>query len=123
MKVLLSIKPVYVSQIFSGNKKFEFRRSIFKNPDIKIAVVYASSPMRQIVGEFSIRYVIHDSIQELWKTTKDEAGISKKEFFEYFNNKDTGYAIKIGEIREYRQPLRLQETFGVAPPQSFTYLL
>lgn len=35
MKVLLSIKPKYANAIFAGTKKFEFRRSIFKNLNIK----------------------------------------------------------------------------------------
>jgi len=35
MKILLSIKPEYAEKIFAGTKKYEFRRSIFKNPDVK----------------------------------------------------------------------------------------
>lgn len=30
MKVLLSIKPEFVEKIFAGEKKFEYRRTIFK---------------------------------------------------------------------------------------------
>jgi predicted transcriptional regulator len=30
MKVLLSIKPQFAEMIFSGTKKYEFRRSVFK---------------------------------------------------------------------------------------------
>ena len=31
MKVVLSIKPEFANKIFDGTKKFEFRKSIFKN--------------------------------------------------------------------------------------------
>ena len=31
MKVLLSIKPEFAEKIFNGTKKYEFRKSIFKN--------------------------------------------------------------------------------------------
>ena len=30
MKILLSIKPEYAHKIFSGEKKFEYRKIIFK---------------------------------------------------------------------------------------------
>ena len=34
MKVLLSIKPEYVDKIFSGEKRYEYRKSMFKNKNI-----------------------------------------------------------------------------------------
>ena len=34
MNVLLSIKPKYANQIINGNKKYEFRKSVFKNRDL-----------------------------------------------------------------------------------------
>ena len=54
MRVLLSIKPEFAELIFKGTKKFEFRKSIFKNSEIKTVVVYASSPMQKVIGEFEI---------------------------------------------------------------------
>ena len=35
MKVVISIKPEFANKIFDGTKKFEFRKSIFKNEDVK----------------------------------------------------------------------------------------
>ena len=35
MKILLSIKPEFAEKIFSGSKKYEFRRRIFKAPGEK----------------------------------------------------------------------------------------
>ena len=48
MKILLSIKPTFVEEIFKGDKKFEFRRTIFKRKDIKKVVVYATKPIGKI---------------------------------------------------------------------------
>lgn len=45
MKVLLSIKPEFAEKIFSGEKKFEFRRSIFKDKTVKTVLVYASASL------------------------------------------------------------------------------
>ena len=61
MKVLLSIKPEYVEKIFSKEKKYEFRKSIFKNPNIKSIIIYSSSPVKKVVGEFEIENIIQDT--------------------------------------------------------------
>jgi predicted transcriptional regulator len=59
MKVVLSIKPEFAFKIFEGTKKFEFRKSIFKNENIKTIIVYASSPVQQVIGEFDFDEVLN----------------------------------------------------------------
>ena len=54
MKVLLSIKPQFVEEIFSGKKRFEYRKSIFKRDNIKSVIIYCTMPVGKIVGEFEI---------------------------------------------------------------------
>jgi predicted transcriptional regulator len=122
MRVLLSIKPEFAEMIFAGTKRFEFRRSIFKNPDVKTIVVYASSPVRKVIGEFEIEAIINDKLIALWEQTKEHAGINENYFFKYFSNKEYGYAIHIKRARKYRKALCLREDFNATPPQSFMYL-
>lgn len=122
MKVLLSIKPEFAEKIFDGSKRFEFRRSIFKNKHVKTVVVYASSPMQKVVGEFEIEHIIYDELNNLWNQTQQFAGIEEDYFFEYFSKKKLGYAIKIKKTTKYQNPLSLKENFNILPPQSFTYL-
>ena len=122
MKVLLSIKPEFAEKIFNGTKKFEFRRSVFKNKNVTTVVVYASSPVQRVIGEFEIDSILNSELQQLWDNTKDYSGISKSFFFDYFNNKEKGYAIKIKKTKLYKAPLVLKDNFNVAPPQSFIYL-
>ncbi|OGQ87431.1 MAG: hypothetical protein A2464_02185 [Deltaproteobacteria bacterium RIFOXYC2_FULL_48_10] len=122
MKVLLSIKPEFAVKIFNGSKKFEFRRVIFKRTDIKKVVVYASSPVKKIIGEFEIDSILSDEPYNLWSETQEYAGITKKRFFEYFSNKNMGHAIKVKSYQAYDTPLCIQKSLGVSPPQSFIYL-
>lgn len=122
MRALLSIKPEFASKIFEGEKKFEYRRIIFKKP-VKFVVVYASSPVCRVIGEFEVEGLISDDLEKLWRKTKKHAGISEDYFYSYFSDKEKGHAIKIGSTRKYRKPLLLKETFGVIPPQSYLYLL
>ena len=104
MKVLLSIKPKFAELIFDGSKKYEFRRSIFKNPNIKTVIVYASSPMKQVIGEFEIDSILSDAPENLWKETHNDSGISEKFFFDYFSEKNIGFAIKVKTVQRYDKP-------------------
>lgn len=122
MKVLLSIKPEFAEKIFDGTKLYEFRRSIFKNKNINTVVVYASSPVQRVIGEFEIDTIINSEIHRLWEETKDFSGISENFFFEYFSNKEKGFAIKIKRTKLYKKPLSLKDDFNASPPQSFMYL-
>jgi len=122
MKVILSIKPEFAEKIFDGSKQYEFRRSIFKDPNVKTVVVYASSPVQKIIGEFEIERILNLSLDNLWDTTQDFSGITKDYFLSYFENKDAGYAIKIKKAKKYNKPLCIREDFNATPPQSFLYL-
>ena len=39
MKAILSIRPEYVDRILSGEKKYEFRKRIFKREDVDTIVI------------------------------------------------------------------------------------
>ena len=123
MQVILSIRPEFVERIFSGVKKFEYRKVIFIRNDISTVVVYATKPFGKVVGEFEIGGIIVNNPKELWKQTKDYSGISKPYFNEYFKGKDQGFAIKIKNFKKYDQPLDLSvyDKNIKAVPQSFCY--
>ena len=122
MKVLLSIKPEYAFKIFEGTKKYEFRKVIFKNPDIKTVVVYASSPVQQVIGEFDIDEIYSSEPDTIWERTKIHSGISADFFFSYFLDRDIAHAIKIKSTRRYKTPLSIKDDFHASPPQSYMYL-
>lgn len=122
MRVLLSIKPEFAFQIFEGKKKFEFRKVIFKNPNVKTIVVYASSPVQRVIGEFDIDVIISSNPSEIWNKTKEYSGISEAYFNAYFEKREIAHAIKIKNTRMYKQPLHLKKNYNVLPPQSYLYL-
>lgn len=122
MKVVLSIKPEFAFKIFDGSKKFEFRKAIFKNTNVKSVIVYASSPVQQVIGEFEIEDILNYDLQTLWEITQEHSGISEDFYYKYFANREHGYAIKIKKTKKYRIPKCLKEDFNILPPQSFAYL-
>ena len=80
MKVVLSIKPQFAEKIFNGTKQFEFRNSIFKNKKVKSVVVYASSPVQKVIGEFEIEEILMENPATLWEITHNFSGITKEYF-------------------------------------------
>lgn len=121
MKVVLSIKPEFANKIFDGSKKYEFRKAIFKNDKIKTVIVYASSPVQLVIGEFEIEKIIIHDIDTLWYMTQHYSGISEDYFYQYFADKQIGYAIKIKKTKKYKIPKCLRADFNLLPPQSFAY--
>lgn len=122
MKVLLSIKPEFVEKIFSGEKQYEYRKTIFKKK-IDIVVVYSTMPEGKIVGEFEIENIIVDHPEAIWKATANASGISDEFFHQYFEDRNEGYAIKITNPQLYEKPINPKEEYeSFHAPQSFCYI-
>jgi predicted transcriptional regulator len=117
----LSIRPPYAEAIFRGEKRFEFRRTIFRKA-VDVVVVYITSPTCLVVGEFDVTAVISESVEDLWRRTNLHAGIDRKLFFKYFQGRRVAHAIVIGSVRRYRTPLGLAKAYGIRAPQSFVYI-
>ncbi len=121
MKVLMSIKPKFVEEIFSETKTFELRKKIFKS-SINAIVIYSSSPKKKVVGEIIIDKIISSTPKLLWKSYKNNLGISEKEYFKYYKNSKVAYAIKIKKVIKYKKELELKD-FGIEKaPQSYQYI-
>lgn len=117
----MSIKPPFAEAILRGEKRFEFRKVIFARP-VDIIVVYVTVPVKRVVAEFDIRCILRNRVSKLWEHTRLHAGIDEDYFRSYFRGREYGYAIEVGEVRVYDDPVCPMEEFGVRPPQSFVYL-
>jgi type I restriction enzyme S subunit len=123
MNVLLSVKPKYAEEILSGRKKYEFRRSVFKKQNIERVYIYSSSPVSKIVAAFEIEQILKGSPEKIWKLCHKYAGISKNDFFAYFKNCDVAYAIEIGNVDSFLNPINPHHIIeDFKPPQSFYYI-
>lgn len=124
MEVLLSIKPRYVEEIINGNKKYEFRKKVFKKKDgVNGIYIYSSSPVKKIVGYFTFENIFEDHPRVLWENFKEFAGINEFEFFEYFKERDTGFAIEISQLELFEEPINPKSAIpNFVAPQSFRYI-
>lgn len=122
MNVLLSIRPCYAERILDGEKKYEFRRRIFRK-DVESIYIYSTSPVKRIVGVLRIEQIIEGTVEMIWEECSSGAGLSREEYFGYFENKEKAFAIKIKEVQAFDEPVDpnvISEDF--VPPQSFRYV-
>jgi predicted transcriptional regulator len=123
MKLLLSIKPEYVTKIFAGTKRFEYRRAIHLDRTVSTVAVYATRPVGLIVGEFDVAEILSMPPADLWDATHEHGGVERTFFDEYFAGRAVGFAMRVGAIRPFDPPLepgKLISSF--TPPQSYMYV-
>jgi predicted transcriptional regulator len=123
--VILSIKPQYALQVIEGVKTVELRRKFPMN-NIKggIAIIYASSPLKEIIGYAYITDVQKLSISSIWKEYSKESRVTKKFFYSYFNGVDEGFAVILGKPVKFKVPIRVKDLaakYNFSPPQSYQY--
>lgn len=122
-RVLLSLKPQFADAILEGRKRFEFRKALYRRTDVTRIVLYASSPVQRVVGEFEVDTVLSMAPDDLWHATWKGAGITRGYFDDYFGGREVGHALGVRLVKRYVRPRRLLQDYGVSfPPQSFMYL-
>ena len=123
--VVLSIKPVYSEKILEGRKTVELRRRFpVSAPSGAIAYIYATSPIKAMVGTAEIRDVLKLPIEQIWAEFETSVSIERNKFDKYFEGLNEGYALVFEDVKAFSRPLplsELRERFGFEPPQSFLY--
>lgn len=125
--LLLSIRPEYANKIFDSNKTVELRRvrpRLLNEGDL--VLIYVSSPIKAVFGSFKVDYIIEKPPRELWEEVKDKAGISKVNFYDYYQGTSKGIGIFFKDIHRFREPVKLQSLRKklpeLKPPQSYRYM-
>ena len=120
-QMLLSINPEHVENILSGKKTFEFRKVRCK-PDVDRIIIYATAPQKKVVAEAELEEIIEGAINEVWRLTKDFAGIEYNFFRAYYKGKKKAVAYRLRNVEAYEEPKNLSDYGVTYPPQSFVYL-
>lgn len=121
MTILLPIKNKYSEAILNKEKSFEIRRNRPKEDFSKI-VIYTTSPIMKITGHVEVIEVIEETLENLWKLTKEGNHLTKKEFDDYFKGRTKGYAFRLGKTKKYSRPKKLDDFNVNFVPQGFIYL-
>lgn len=124
--LFLSVRPQYAEAILEGSKGFELRRRAPRADPGTVVLLYASSPVRALVGAFVLDAVEQAAPQALWRSLGLECGVSKVEFMNYFAELDVATALKIGTRYRVQESVPLAAIRaiwpGFQPPQSYRYV-
>lgn len=124
--LLISVHPEHATKIFDGSKKVELRRVRPKVTSGDMVLVYASSPVKALVGAFYVDKVVKAAPQALWGQVKEAAGITREQFDSYYRGATIAYGIFVQEARQLPRQVRLdflRDMFsGFRPPQSYQYI-
>lgn len=118
---LLSIKPRFARAILSGEKQVELRRRPIGD-SVSHVVVYATAPVKKVVGWFEVGAIREGSPHVLWEEHRHAAFVTRDEFRAYYRGARGGAAIEVRSARSLRQPQSLALLGARRPPQSFMYL-
>jgi len=124
--VLISVRPQFSQQIVRGEKTVELRKKVPANLSGKKVFIYSTCPDARIIGFFEAKEVESLPILELWERVQAYAGIAKKDFLDYYAEKEEGYAIFFHEFVELENPITLEalreRNPGFVPPQNYHYI-
>ena len=117
-KILISINPEHVAKILSGEKKYEFRRRIYKE-DVDKIYIYQTLPEQGVVAYFTPGEIIKDTPQNLWERFSEVSGTTEDHLLGYLHDLDEAYAIEITDLKTFDEPFIPE---GIKAPQSYKYV-
>ena len=124
--LFLSVRPTFAERILRGTKTVELRRV---RPDVtkgQWVLLYASSPVRALIGFAIVESVSVAPPNEMWIEAERFAGVSNDEFVRYFAGAATAVAIRLRKVRRLELAIPLSEIRRrwpwLHPPQSFRFV-
>ena len=123
--LLISVRPKFAARIMSGEKTVELRRLRPRVTSGDNLLFYISSPDKNLGAISKIKKITTARLDILWEEVKDNASVTHEEFMDYFEGRDSGYAIYFSEIQKFHNPIELASIKELIPgftaPQSFRY--
>jgi len=123
--LFISVKPEFAKKIIANEKKIELRKV---KPNVEVGdyvIIYASSPIKSVIGFGVVQQIIETSPEQMWEKYSSVLGIDKIRFDEYFYKKERSIGIEIKEIQQIT-PISLKSLRSVTPnfqpPQVYRYV-
>jgi len=121
----MSIKPVFAEEILSGFKKYELRSFIGSIGSGDLVVLYASSPLKAIVGKFVAGRSWTTSFSDVVRLVREGVleGVTKRDLEFMAGRKRRLLVIEVLNPARFPRPVSLSEVRrhvpGFRPPMSY----
>lgn len=118
---LLSVHPRFARALLAGEKGVELRRTHFSR-DLSHVVLYATAPVKRIVGWFEVAGVDRATPEAIWTGHGRHSGLTREEFLSYYRGKQLGTVIRVRSATPLARPAPLSAVGAARPPQGIQYL-
>ena len=123
--LFLSLKPTFADLLLDGKKSVELRRVRPKAEAGTSVLIYASSPVRALVGTCVVEAIGAERPAVIWEMFGERTGLDEAAFHGYFSRCERAVAISVGRPRRLAEPVTIdvlrRRLPGFRPPQSFRY--
>ncbi len=123
--LFISVKPEFANKIIAKEKCIELRKI---KPHVKAGdyiIIYASSPIKCVVGFGKIKQIIETTPAEMWSNYSEYLGIDELRFLNYYNRRNRAIGIEIETIKSVT-PINLINLKKIDanfhPPQVYRYI-
>ena len=124
--VVLSLKPRFAEAILASDKTVELRRTVPRIVVPTLALLYATTPVRALLGTCVVTGVRSADLAVLWREYGSRSDLRYHEFQQYFDGVDSGTALTLAQPQAFGRRIPLQDLRakpkGFRPPQSFAYV-
>jgi predicted transcriptional regulator len=124
--ILISLSERHADNILAGTKRVELRRRSMNVEPGATVWIYVKLPVGSIVGQAKIGSIHAGAPSTLWRRFGPISGLSRAEFFEYFNGAAQGTALVLKDSRRLAKQFTLKTLRGIdgrfQPPQFFVRL-
>ncbi|RLG77621.1 MAG: DNA-binding protein [Thermoprotei archaeon] len=115
--VLMSVKPVFANEILSGTKKYELRSKGQRIETGDVVIVYASAPVKSIVGLFRVGEVFIVEYPELVRLFQRGVlrGVTERDIQFMYGKKRPILVLEVVEPKRIATPITLAELREIMP--------
>ena len=120
--IMISTTPEQAEAILTNPKKNVFFYKVTPANKVKRVLVYATSPVQAVVGEFDLERIHIVALSTAWVQHGSASSLTRKEYEKYFEGHKKAHAMIAKETFKYSKPKNL-ESFGMKKgPSGFQYL-
>lgn len=123
--LFIAVKPEYANKLISGQKDIELRKVRPHVQQGDYVIIYASAPVKAVIGLGKIKNIIECSPNEMWVKHSIRLGITQQDFNTYYIGHKKSIGIEFEMIKPIA-PIGLEELKKVDsnfhPPQIYRYV-
>lgn len=123
---LISLEERFAEDILNGMKRVELRRRPMRLSVGTTVWMYVKVPVGKVVGSAEVGSMHSLAPTTLWRRYGDVSGLSRAEFFQYFEGAKHGFVLVLDKPARLHSPVPLERLRllkkAFQPPQFFQHL-